>query len=317
MRTRSKWVALSFALVLASIGVAAVPPPDAPAVQGECIGRILGAKYPDLVPAYATWDNLFEAGEAARRTNHMAALANLLQIDEATAARVADAGSAGRARARALKATALPPDDAGGLAHQRDIAAAEVILETRDDMLRSLSGAHVTSLLKHAAGLRRTLTVELDAPGKLVWPIPGDPPTCLVTVDGSEFPHLIPEAYVWEAYFHLQAAAAEDHRTSDGKYTDDYIQALRQHHLPIPEADINTVIDIAREAFALVEAKRHSPQSDVTEARETDAQVAAIVDSYSVTLLQRLQRSSWRAVIRDMMRIRTGTEFTFPTEPRK
>lgn len=244
-----------------------------------CEGRLNGEEFPFLIPEYVVWKEIFRTGQGTEADAS-------LQLTEA-----------GRRSLQAIESMAL------------DRGAAEVILEARDDLLRALSSSDSKRLMEHVDSRRRQTRFTFEKAGRRT-AVQGSRIPCVISIDGRQQPQLIPEAYYWEFYFRTLATVSEQNRIGVEAYSADYLRALRQHHLPISEHDVITVLRTATETRAQIDTARAAYR----DSKDAEPAVAAIVQTARLKLLRTLPRESWLIVQRDAARVRVGTTYDFPIQ---
>jgi hypothetical protein len=187
-------------------------------------------------------------------------------------------------------------------------AAADLLLEARDDLFRMLSADEAEILLEHADSVRQQTRYIFPVPGSRVT-VQDTAITCPISIQGREHAALIPEAYYWEFHLRTLASVAEERRVGPGSYAADLLFALRQQHLPIPERDVIALLTTAVETIPKADAAR----AKYTDSRLAERGVATIVRAARLRLLRTVPRESWIAIQRDAARARAGTTFDFPT----
>jgi hypothetical protein len=182
--------------------------------------------------------------------------------------------------------------------------AAQAVIEARDELLRSLPDDVMERIVHAADDQARHLSFTLPAPGKLVT-VDGMT-KCRVTVNGQEFPHLIPEADYWEFYFRVRSMAAVPFATGDG-FAAEHIRAVRSaKELDIPEEYIQLVLRLATKTTKVIDSRRAQAGAD-------DGDISDIVMKARTSLLRTLPGPVWLMVNRDAGRVRAGENFTFPS----
>ena len=134
-------------------------------------------------------------------------------------------------------------------------------------------------------------------------------------VDGSQYPELIPEYFVWEFYFRtITDSAKGDLDESTGKRPSDHILpegvrkvAERDLHIPVEDADL--FLRIADAAVRKADILR-SPRSSVSDREGQLESVDAILDARD-DLARRLPVRSFKAIKRQLPI--GGTVFRFPS----
>jgi hypothetical protein len=264
--------------------------------EAPCEGRLNGEEFPFLVPEYVAWEDIFTRAQRTQPTG------SGLQLTESGRQSLQATGSLALKRAAALRATPVQPG-----AISPNSAAADLLLEARDDLLRTLSTVDTARLVEAVESTRRQTRYAFAKPGRRV-NIPIANITCLITIKGKDQPELIPEAYYWEFHLRSLASISAEHRIGGAAYTADYMSALR-HHLRIPDRDVIAVLTTAAETLLQVDAAR----AKYTDSRDAESAVASIVRAARLKLLRSLPRESWVAVQRDAARARVGTVYDFPT----
>ncbi len=135
------------------------------------------------------------------------------------------------------------------------------------------------------------------------------PITCPISIAGRQHPALIPEAYYWEFHFRSLASIAEERRVGQASYAADFLLALRQQHLPIPQEDVIALLTTAVETIPKADAAR----AKFTDSRLAERAVATIVRAARLRLLRTVPRESWIAIQRNAARARAGTTYDFPS----
>jgi hypothetical protein len=272
--------------------------------QSACTARLDGARFPYLVPEYEVWKDLFESAQVTQGFSSTLAAAGTDPQLSATANRALHAiASAALPRAAALKAT---PSQPGGVSAAS--AAAGLILDARDDLLRTLSATDVERLFKHLEGRRRQTRYTFAMPGVRAT-AQGAVITCRLSINGKEHPELVPEPYYWEFHLRVLASISEKHRTGPAAYSTEYMSVLREQRLAIPERDVVTLLAIASDTIRAVDSARAAS----VDSREAESAVAAIIRAARLDLLRRLPKDSWVVVQRDAANRRGGIEYDFPT----
>jgi len=307
MKTHSLGV---YALLLAILGLL----PPAPSLLPQesegaaCVGHLDGSSFPELVPPQSLWSAFWTMvdqldGDPAKAA---AAVGPMLGIDSATAHALVRQGAFLRARLTALRLQAArgDPPPSGQ-------ATPEAILEARDDLIRTISEPEFRRLQQWTDSEAQHIQYSFGRIGKLVASRTEPGLRCHVSVSGKTHPELIPESFVWEAYFRARSSIARFYMIGGSDYKPENLPILQRNHLPIPDADVQTVLEIAVQATALVDAQRSRPPagSDGLVRKE----IADIVLSARAQLLRRLSKMSWLAVKHDADEFRAASLFDFPT----
>lgn len=270
-----------------------------------CAATLDGARFPNLVPEQFPWEALFEL--AARQPSR---IARDINVTAATSQLLSSVARDAQARAEALRRAPLP---SVALTADREVEAAEAILEGRDSLIRQLRPTELDRLLSWVAQTTKSSGYSLPAPAEPTGFV-ASPTPCRVTVNGREFPHLIPEPFYWEFYFRAKVLATKGYQTADGRYSPEHIKALQQHHLRMPEKDTITVLDIADETIRVVDQLRSradaTPEEDRLPVLES---IARAVMQGRAELIRRLPVSSWRAVRQDARQEQTASVVQFLT----
>lgn len=258
--------------------------------QAPCQAHLDGAQFPFLVPEYRVWEDIFSRAPGT-------------QTPEGAGPPLSEPGSRSL---RAMAPIALKTF-AGARDASRPAAAADLLLEARDDLLRTLSADDTARLVEHADAIRRQTRYTFPKPGTRA--DQNAVATCPVSISGQQHPELIPEPYYWEFYLRSRAWVSAQRKTGAATYTADFMSALRQHHLPIPEREVVLVLTTGEEMVPDVDAAR----AKYRDSRDAERAVASIVRAARLKLLRSLPRDSWIVVQRDAARTRGGTVYDFPT----
>jgi hypothetical protein len=265
--------------------------------ETACQGRLDGDQFPFLVPEYLVWEDSFSRVQGTRPTDAG------LQLTASGGRSLQAIGSVALKRAAALRAAPAQPGAASPAT-----TAADLVLEARDDLLRTLSTADAERLAEQIESNRRRTSYAFAKPGRRA-AVPSARITCLISIEGKEHPELIPEAYYWEFHLRTLASISEQRRLGDSTYTADFMSALRRQHLPIPERDVIVVLTTARDTIPNVDAAR----AKYEDSKDAERAVATIVRTTRLKLLLSLPRESWIIVQRDAARRRAGIVYDFPT----
>jgi hypothetical protein len=278
------------------------------------VGRLAGGEFPELIPAYYVWEELFRTAHSAHLGSSSASLvlATALELDRNATDSLVAVSSAASVRASALRA-ASPSADVPGLSLDREIAAAEQILEARDELIRELPKATFDRLRAWVDVRRRQTTFSFQPRGRLLTTDLGGT-RCQVSVKGKEYPHLIPEGFYWEFYMRGLSLSAREYRAGRGGYAPEYIETLRRYHLPILEEHIQLLLNVSSQTIVRVDNLRTG--ADYTQegrGRQLDIEVADLVADARAELVRQLPRAAWAAIQRDAStRSRASTVFDFP-----
>jgi hypothetical protein len=288
---------ISVPAVRATQSLARTPPQ---VVKSEaCIGVIEGATRPEDVPSYLTWETLF----AMLQGNDDPSFRRL-GVDENTKQLIA----AHAQQALGKRQVALSRSGTTVITNPRespDRIGAEGILTSRDDLIRAVPETTVTRLREVAYEQTRLRTFQLPAQGRFV--DIEDVQRCLVTVKGSEFPHLIPESEYWEFYFLALTLASSQISGGADKYSPDYIRAVQTYALRMDAALVVKVLDVATDTHHLVE--------DLKRQGADGTSVAAVVLAARDELLRSLPGPAWLEVNKEASRTRDGVTFVFNAYP--
>lgn len=271
-----------------------------------CVGTLDGAKFPTLVPSAFLWQQLFES--AGNR--NIEALRG--KLDARSFERLVEAADVALARSSALLRAGLAAGSPDALQADRDIAAAEALLDARDELTRTLTPPDFDELEQFVQTMSREVAYVFDVPGK--W-VPWDAgQRCKVTVKGSERPDLIPEAYAWEFYFRVRSVTAAPAATGPDRHSVEHLLALRRHSLSgIPLEHIQIVINVATAATKRVDAIRAAEPNVPHDHQKVLLDIQRTVFRARRELVRALLRTSWLAVLGDMGDMMRGTTFDFPT----
>jgi len=271
----------------------------------ECAATLDGARFPNLVPEQFPWETLFEL--AAREPRR---IARDLNVTAATGQLLSSVARDAQARAEALRGAPVPNV---ALTADREVEAAETILEGRDSLIRQLTAIELDRLLSWVAQTTKRSVYSLPATAEPTGLVASGTP-CRVTVNGREFPHLVPEPFYWEFYFRAKVLATNGYKTADGGYGPEHIKALQEHHLRIPDQDIITVLGIADETIRAVDQLRSRADATPEEDRPAVLEsIARVVMHGRAELIRRLPVPSWRAVRQDARQEQAASVVQFLT----
>jgi len=273
-----------------------------------CIARLDSSQFSNLVPSHDAWETLWTRAAEAR-TDPIAAsrLADDLSVSEESVGVLAAYGVIATSRMAAIRT--VGPSGAGGSVSTPH-AVSEAILEARDDLIRALPEAEFARVRSWVDGHLRSRPYTFVPLGRLV-PSAAAGIRCHISVTGREHPELIPEPFIWEAYFHVLSSVARVYVAGGAEYKPENISVLQKHDLPISRADIQIVLEIALATNARVEERRSlAGLGDNTARRLAIAQI--VLDGRS-QLIRRLSKMSWLAVRRHANDGRAATIFDFPT----
>lgn len=261
---------------------------------GSCASIIPGEVFPEAIPTYVGWNNLFS--EVARLgLNHP--LANVGQIDRDEFAQMRQRNDQLQAEMGRSKARHFSSEP-----RVRDADLANVVLEARDDLIRTLShGAF--AVVENAAQAALKKPFDVPAPGTLVKPQGLQESLCRVTVRGRDYPHLMPERLLWKLYLVSRADSAAKFRVGTATYDPRHIAAV-QRTLQAPPEHILTVLEVASRVQAEIVALPNEVESD-----RLGDQIAMTARN---ELVRTLPKEVWEAVKFDAFRIRNGMVTTFP-----
>ena len=138
------------------------------------------------------------------------------------------------------------------------------------------------------------------------------------SVNGAEYPELIPEFFVWEFFFRGTAAAAlgtESTEFADSSPADFHPEGIRnvaRMVLKVPDRDARTFLEVGLKAVQKADSLRGSLPSEVPHALYRNRQVEAaeaILDARD-ELARRLSSGSFQAIRRRLPR--QSATFDFP-----
>jgi hypothetical protein len=292
---------VAFGMVL----LGAVSPTDIAAGQASqpCSATLDGEQFPFLIPEFLVWQDVFLRAQTTEQAPEAAGDIEAPRLSAEGIRSLRAIGPLAVQRAGALRSASFKPSGV-----PPETAAADLVLEGRDDLLRSLTAADAESMAEYLEAKRRATRYTFRQPGRRA-ASPGAVATCPTTIEGKHYPELIPEAYYWEFYFRVLATMSESHRIGATEYEADFMSALRQGHLPIPVRDVIAVLSAAAEVTPVVDATR----AQWSDSRDAERAVAAVIRAARLKLLRSLPRGSWIHVQRHAAENRGGTVYTFPT----
>ena len=264
-----------------------------------CTGVIEGATRPEDVPSYLTWETLF----AMLQGNDDPSFRRL-GVDENTKQLIA----AHAQQALGKRQVALSRSGTTVITNPRespDRIGAESVLTSLDDLIRAVPETTVTRLREAAYEQTRLRTFPLPVRGRLV-DVQGVQ-RCRVTIKGSDYPHLIPDAEYWGVYFMALTLASSQISGGADKYSPDYIRAVQTYALRMDAALVVKVLDVATDTHHLVE--------DLKRQGADGTSVAAVVLAARDELLRSLPGPAWLEVNKEASRTRDGVTFVFNAYP--
>ena len=242
-----------------------LPAPDSSA----CEAIIDGWRFPTEVPSYMQWEPVLAAIAASDDT-----LTRQLNVGGSTLERIEAQAISGTERARQLRA--MPSSD---------VAVAAGIMNIRDELIRQLSPTTFDDLQALVWKRTEATAFKLTTRGKRVTNEAMS--RCLAQADLTKEPHLVPEYFVWSAYFSAKAGIAAEHRLQDGSFPDSFITWMCTV-LRIKPSSTISLLNIASDAAAQVEALRSEEASD--------RQIESAVMSRRAQLLRMLPRRDWAQI---------------------
>lgn len=265
------------------------PTPD------TCQVTISGA---EMLPQQVAWEAAFTQYATG------APLVTALKIEPSQKQRVVGVATTALQRASALRQS-LGTSQAPGAALDRAVLIAGAILDARDDLARSLSPEEFAALDAQVNAVSRELTLTLPVAGRPK-PLGRDNIVlCETQVVGRDYPHLIPEPFVWETYLGTWARASSGSITSTGLFNDTYVNMVQRTRLRTSVFDIQAFLKIAELAAADVAVLRNAATGD------PDAEVRKVVMRARHDLLRTLSEPGWRAVQLDVDRAVTGAKWWY------
>ena len=261
-----------------------------------CTSAIDGVKFAQVVPEYLSWTLVLDAlagnGEQQLLGSIPAAAPTHLTIIRERLNRF----QSQKARVNVAQFTSEP--------RLREAAIAEAVLETRDDLLRTLP-QELFAELERASKKAAARVFSLPAPSRMTQTEDGQT-ACRVAIKGHEHPHLIREGLYWQFYFYSRAVTAEDYRLAPGVYTSAHISSVSRT-LPVASDHIGHILEVATRVHAEIKALPESPQSDEEAER--------IALRAREQLLRTLPTTVWNAVKAEAHRVRRGMVMGFPSTP--
>jgi hypothetical protein len=242
-----------------------LPAPDSTA----CEANIEGWKFPTEVPSYMQWEPVLAALAASDDT-----LTRPLNVGASTLGRIKAQALSGTERARQLRAMS-----------SSDVAVAAAIMNIRDELIRQLPPTTFDDLQAIVWKRTEATAFKLPTVGKRVTNEAMS--RCRVQADFKKEPHLVPEYFVWNAYFSAKAGIAAERRLQDGSFPDSFITWMCTV-LRIQPSSMISLLNIASDAAAQVEALRSQEASD--------RQIESAVMSRRAQLIRTLPRRDWAAI---------------------
>jgi hypothetical protein len=286
--------AVSACLILLGSAMPTITAAQSQASDKACSAILVGSRFPEAIPTYWTWEEFFT--EVARPGTKILVDEHLNPSEQVT---VEGRATSALARAKKVRDTAPLPKSA-----EREVS--EVVLSTRDQLIRELSQTAYEGLRSRAHTGSNRRDYLLPIPGKRMSAEAGS--HCIVAVKGREQPYLIPEAEHWEFYLRSYALLAEEFRLDGQNYQAVLLTDLARTRLPIRTEYLKRFLDTAVEtANALSEitgsADRGRRADLVTRARER--------------LVRAFPESTWAVIQKDVARSIEGMVFHFPPDIRE
>jgi hypothetical protein len=252
-----------------------------------CSVSIAAAQYPELLPPYLVWEQVFDALLSSR------ALPPL------------DGDDVGRATARAraaMQRVTSVRSDATRDADERRAEESDVVLAARDDLIRILTPTSFSALERAGAALSTDLTVKTPAVGRRQGR--GGLSECRVVITGREHPEMVPEAGFWSLYLMGRGAASAPFREAPGHHQADHVNAVHDE-LPIPTEDIERLLAAAEEFADTVNA--------LPDSIAKDSLVRDLAMSARANLVRSFPEIVWLQIQKDASRARSAMRIGFPS----
>ena len=274
-----------------------------------CNGTIDSALFPELIPAHVGWNELWNQATASITLQTTETLRQRFDIDGNVLSQVLETAAQVRI-SRERVARGEPVSNLGVVVPvarpdvATDAAAAELGLAARDELVRRLTPSDFAHLDKKVA-MQRPETFRFEGIGRVRGQTP---PKCFVSINGAEYPHLIPESYYWLTYFQFRTrsfrASANEARLAE------FLESQRKYHLNIPLDDVKLVFAAASAVADKVDQLQREGGGGHTLAHRQH--VAGLVAETRAELIRNLSPASWLQVQTDANRVRSGTIFDFP-----
>lgn len=274
-----------------------------PASSDACTGQLDGSRFPHVVPEQFAWEALFDA-----TLRDMSVLSRDLGMETKSLQALSTAARTAKDRANALKEASIPGVE---LSADRDAEAAEAILDARDSLIRRLDPAQYNRLRAWVEKNKKAHTYTLAAQGQRIEAAVG-PAKCVVSANGRETPHLIPETFYWEFYFRSKATVAQQNKDANGEYLDDYIAVVRRYHTRMPAEHVRTLLRVAEATTSRVDELRQAADRTPEGSTALEGQIAGVVMNARAELVRRLPVTAWLAVRQDARQEQTSSVVSFP-----
>jgi hypothetical protein len=280
--------------------------PSAAGDGASCVGVLDGARFPEVIPDYVAWHQLWK-GVAAAQTG--------------VPAREAVKSAIGLADEAFEALTAIAPEraaDAQGIdesikAGHRVPEHARSVLQARDKAIRHLSAADFERTQEWVETQRRSLKYRLPVAGRMRGQ------RCVVSVNGRLQPELIPESYAWRVYLAMLASETGRNSRSDGTLDPEYVRVQQTDVLRMPAEDIQFLYAFAKQATQDMNEYEAAFRERAANSDDPDMHRQIAINLWRQSLVSRaavirsMSASSWAVVEQHVDRLRHGTLFDFPT----
>ena len=264
----------------------------------QCVVTVSGAIEPDILPAANVWENVFKRYVTEPKA----------QLSIETHERVHRTATTALAKADALRQSLVTADWGPGRALQvvrdREAAIADAFLNARDELARTLPTIEFDRLNDQVDEALSTMTVTLPTPGRIV-ARPDGTAYCRAAVRGDDFPHLIPEYKVWEAFLDAWASVATYNKTPNGSYPREYLLSVRRTSFRMSDTDLQLFLDAAIATAGEVERLHNTmPHESDQQARDAGLSIRHAVLHARWNLLRNLSPAGWLELQRGFERSR-------------
>ena len=292
-------------------GVAWIPDvrQERPAATGdgiECVGVLDGARFPEVIPDYVAWHQLWKAmAKPQAGTQGKEGVKSAIGLADAGFEALTSIAAERGADAQALDETIT--------AGRRMPDLARRTLQGRDQAIRTVPPSDFERIQEWVETQRRSIKYRLPVAGRMKGQ------RCAVSVNGRLHPELIPDSYTWRLYLSLLAGETARYSRSDGTLDPEYVRVQQGDLLRMPAEDIqflytfakHTTEDINQHEALLRE--RHATSVDPDIHRQLAMNLWKKSLASRAAAVRSVSNDSWAAVEGHIDRLRRGTVFDFPT----
>ena len=282
---------------------------ESPAATGdgiECVGVLDGARFPEVIPDYVAWHQLWKrVGTPQAGSQGKEGVKSAIGF--------ADAGFEALTSIASERAADVQAIDESIKVGRRMPDLARRTLQARDQAARNLSASDFERTQEWVETQRRSIKYRLPVAGRMKGQ------RCAVSVNGRLHPELIPDSYTWRLYLALLARELERNSRSDGTLDPRYVRVQQGDLLRMPAEDIQFLYTFAKQTtedmnqYEALFRERHANSVDPDIHRQLTMNLWKRSLASRAAAVRSLSKDSWAAVERHIDRLRFGTVFDFPT----